>query len=84
MMLGEIERFVGRLRDRPWIEPALVDVIAHGLRSAVCDPDQSLWDRLREVIRDEDDLVGHQLAEISIITGAHLRNEHQTRAGGAH
>jgi hypothetical protein len=83
-MLDEIVTFIGRLRDRPWIEPALVDLIAHGLRTAVCDPDPSLWQQLREVIRDEDDLVGHQLAEISRTTGAHLRNEHQTRGHAAH
>jgi hypothetical protein len=29
-----IETFISRLRDRPWIDPALVDVIAHGLRTA--------------------------------------------------
>jgi hypothetical protein len=29
-----IEAFIGRLRERPWIEPALVDVIARGLRMA--------------------------------------------------
>jgi hypothetical protein len=68
------------LRDRPWIEPALVDLIAHGLRSAVCDPDQSLWKRLREVIRDEDDLVGHQLAEIGRIARGHLNVERARRA----
>jgi hypothetical protein len=33
-MLDEIEAFISRLRDRPWIDPALVDVIARGLRTA--------------------------------------------------
>jgi hypothetical protein len=45
-----VESFVTRLRDRPWIEPELVDVIAHGLRTAVRDPDPSLWEKLRQVI----------------------------------
>jgi hypothetical protein len=75
-----VERFVGQLRARPWIEPALVDLVAHGLRTAVRDPDQSLWQQLREVIRDEDDLVGHQLTRISRITAAHLNGERARRA----
>jgi hypothetical protein len=79
-MRDEIERFVGQLHDRPWIEPTLVDLIAHGLRTAVCDPDQSLWQQLREVIRDEDDLVGRRLAEISRITRGHLNVERAQRA----
>jgi hypothetical protein len=32
----------------------------------------SLWRQLHEVIRDEDDLVGRQLVEISRITRGHL------------
>jgi hypothetical protein len=74
-MLDEIETFIGRLRDRPWIEPALVDLIARGLRTAVRDPDPSLWERLRVVIRDDEELtVGEQLTQISNITAAHLNN----------
>jgi hypothetical protein len=83
-MLDEIASFIARLRERPWIEPALVDLIAHGLRSSVCDPDPSLWQQLREVIRDEEIAVADQLAEISRTTGAHLRNDHQTRGHAAH
>jgi hypothetical protein len=79
-MLDEIESFIGRLYDRPWIEPALVDLIAHGLRTAVRDQDPSLWQQLHEVIRDEDDLVGYQLAEISRIARRHLNVERARRA----
>jgi hypothetical protein len=83
-MLDEIERsFIGRLRERPWIEPALVDAIAHGLWTAVRDPDPSLWQQLREVIRDDDELtVADQLRQISRVTAAHLCNERARH--GAH
>lgn len=70
-----IDTFIEELRQRPWIEPALVDLIAHGLQNAVRDPDPSLWERLREVIRDDEDLVADQLRQISRITAAHLCNE---------
>jgi hypothetical protein len=66
----EIEAFVGRLRDRPWIDPAPVDVIACGLRAAARDPDPSLWYRLREVIRDDDLTMADQLERISEVTAA--------------
>jgi hypothetical protein len=80
-MLDEIETFIGRLRERPWIEPALVDMVAHGLRSAIRDPDLSLWQQLREVIRDDDELtVADQLTRISRITAAHLCNERTQHA----
>ncbi len=75
-----IETFVGELRRRPWIEPALVDLIEHGLRTAACDPDPALWERLREAILDEDALVGNQLTQISRMTAAHLHNERARRA----
>jgi hypothetical protein len=68
-MLDEIEAFISRLRDRPWIDPGLVDVIGHGLRTAACDPDPALWKRLREVIRDDELTMANQLARISRITG---------------
>jgi hypothetical protein len=80
MTEAAIETFIARLRDRPWIEPALVDLVAHGLRTAVRDPDPSLWQQLREVIRDKDDLVGHQLAEIGRIARRHLNVERARRA----
>jgi hypothetical protein len=75
-MLDQVESFIDRLRDRPWIEPALVDVIAHGLRTAVRDPDPSLWQRLHQVIGGDEELtVEEQLTQISSITAAHLCNE---------
>jgi hypothetical protein len=66
MAESAIETFISRLRDRPWIDPALVDVIAHGLRN----PDPALWERLREVIRDDDLTMADQLARISEISAA--------------
>jgi hypothetical protein len=75
-----IDSFVGRLRERPWIDSNLVDDIDRGLRTAVRDPDPALWKRLREVIRDDEDLVGEQLTQISRITAAHLNNERARRA----
>ena len=72
----EIEAFIARLRDRPWIEPTLVDMIAHGLRTAVRDPNPALCERLREVIRDDEELtVADQLTQISRITATHLNHE---------
>jgi hypothetical protein len=70
MSADAIEVFIGRLRDRPWIEPALVDVIAHGLRTAACDPDPALWEQLREVIGDDDMTMADQLTQILEITAA--------------
>jgi hypothetical protein len=58
----EIERFVVRLRERPWIDSALVNLIAHGLRTAVRDPSSSLWEQLREVIRDDEELQARRAA----------------------
>ena len=75
-----IATFIGELRRRPWIEPAPVDLIEHGLRTAACDPDPALWERPREAILDEDELVGHQLTRISRMTAAHLNNERARRA----
>jgi hypothetical protein len=67
----EIGAFIGRLRERPWIEPTLVDMIAHGLRTAACDSNPALWEELREVIRDDEDhlTMADQLTQISRITG---------------
>jgi hypothetical protein len=76
-----IETFIGQLRDRPWIDPALVDVIAHGLRTAACDPNPALWERLREVIRDDEDLtMADQLTQISRIAVTPLGGERARRA----
>jgi hypothetical protein len=73
-MLDEIESFIGRLRDRPWLEPDWIAAIDQGLRTAVCDPD--LWQKLRQVISDDDDEpLSEQLTQIGMITRAHLRNE---------
>jgi hypothetical protein len=66
------------LRDRPWIEADWIAAIDQGLRTSVRDPD--LWEKLREVIRDEDDLVGRQLAEIGRIARRHLNVERARRA----
>jgi hypothetical protein len=76
----EIDAFIGRLHNRPWIDSALVDEIDRGLRTAARDPDPALWKRLREVIRDDEELVGEQLTQISRITAAHLNNERARRA----
>jgi hypothetical protein len=75
-MLDEIESFIGRLRDRPWIDSDLVTTIEVGLRTAVRDLNPALWDKLRYVIEDDDELtVEDQLTQIGMITRAHLRNE---------
>jgi hypothetical protein len=77
----EIERFVGQLRERPWIDSALVDLIAHGLRTAVRDPNTSLWKQLREVIRDDEELTMADLLEqIGRVTRRHLDHEQARRA----
>jgi hypothetical protein len=78
--MNEIESFIGRLRDRPWIEPALVDLIAHGLQTAVRDPNPVLWGRLHEVICDDDATVEHQLRQIGRLTKEHFDNERARRA----
>jgi hypothetical protein len=66
-----IDAFIEGLRRRPWLELDWIAVIDHGLRMAACDPDRFLWERLREVIHDDDDLtMADQLARISEITAA--------------
>jgi hypothetical protein len=76
-----VETFVAMLRQRPWIDHPLVDSIAHGLRTAVRDPNPSLWKQLREMIRDDEELtVADQLTQISCITAGHLNDERARRA----
>jgi hypothetical protein len=79
-MLDEIESFVARLHARPWLEADWIAAIDQGLRTAVRDPDRSLWDRLHEAIRDEELTVADQLTRIGRITAAHLCNERARRA----
>jgi hypothetical protein len=55
MMLDEIERFVGQLREHPWLEADWIAAIGQGLRTSVRDPNPTLWDKLRYVIGDDDD-----------------------------
>jgi hypothetical protein len=73
---GEVDAFISRLRERPWIDPTLVNVIAHGLRAAACDPNPALWERLREVIRDEDLTMADQLSRIREVTAARRAARH--------
>jgi hypothetical protein len=53
-MPDEIGSFVTRLHTRPWLEADWIAAIDQGLRTAVRDPDMSLWRQLHEVIRDEE------------------------------
>jgi hypothetical protein len=80
----EIDAFIGQLRERPWIDPELVDLIAHGLRTAASDPNPVLWEKLREVISDEDEFVEHQLTQIGSITAEHRGTEQARHAAGLH
>jgi hypothetical protein len=76
-----IETFVNRLRERPWLEADRIAAIDQGLRTSVRDLDPSLWQQLREVVRDDEELtVADQLRQISRITAAHLCNERARRA----
>jgi hypothetical protein len=80
-MPDEIASFTSRLRSRPWLEADWIAVIDQGLRTAVRDPDPSLWRQLHEVICDDEELtVADQLRQISRITAAHLRNERARHA----
>ena len=79
-MLDEIESFVGRLLERPWLEPDWIAAIDQGLRTAVRDPDMPLWRQLHEVIRDDDEPLSEQLTRIGRITAAHLNGERARRA----
>jgi hypothetical protein len=75
-----IESFIVRLRDRPWIDSNLVTTIEVGLRTAIRDPNPALWEKLRHVIDDDDELtVEEQLTQIGRITAAHLSNERARR-----
>jgi hypothetical protein len=47
-----IETFLGRLRERPWLEADWIAAIDRGLRTSVGDPD--LWQKLRQVISDDE------------------------------
>jgi hypothetical protein len=80
-MLDEIESFVARLHARPWLEADWIAAIDQGLRTAVRDPDMSLWRQLHEAIRDDEELtVADQLRQISRITAAHLNGERARHA----
>jgi hypothetical protein len=78
-MLDEIESFIGRLHARPWLAADWIAAIDQGLRTSVRDPD--LWEKLRQVISDDDDEpLSEQLKQIGMITRAHLDNERARRA----
>jgi hypothetical protein len=74
-----IDTFIEALRRRPWMEADWIAAIEHGLRMSIRVP--VLWQKLRQVIDDDDELtVGQQLELISSITKAHRSDER--RRGG--
>jgi hypothetical protein len=72
-----IDAFIEGLRRRPWLELDWIAVIDHGLRTAACDPNPALWERLREVIRDDEELtMADQLMQISEIAARRAAKHH--------
>ena len=59
-------------------------MIDHGLRTSVRDPNPALWEKLRQVISDEDELVEHQLTQIGSITAEHRTTGQARHAAGLH
>jgi hypothetical protein len=79
-----IDAFIEELQRRPWLEADWIAAIEHGLRTAVHDPNGTLWQKLQQVIEDDELTTKERLTQIKRITGEHRRAHQARRAVALH